>query len=121
MHSKETLGPSSSTAHKSRRSKLSAFLMEFDDSDDDTSEDIEDNTSDASTLWIRDFKDYMESSNEIPRSMQLLEWWGVGAFFKYSFLLVLTINIFIDECSPIPCMGFTGTRLPCHYGIFSVQ
>jgi len=89
------------------------FAAVSDDEDDDpsspaptstpvsTAEEIEH----ASKPWLREFKLYLESIDEIPEGMSKITWWGVSQYFCCSLFDSFLSSVCLDQFSTYSSLG----------------
>jgi hypothetical protein len=76
-------GLSTRQSTQSKKGKGSrAFILEL--SDDDEFEDILpdyglDVPVDPQWPWLRDYRVYMDTPNQVPEGWSMIQWWGVSA------------------------------------------
>jgi len=95
-----------------------AGLIQCNLDTDSKNEDDTDETLDPAKLWMGEFKRYLDTMDVVPDNMNIVRWWGVRQFCLQ---LECNANRSLAQCLMLPHMGFSRSRLPCHYGLLRFE
>jgi hypothetical protein len=63
--------------HTNSSSHLQYLLKELSDEESDTG--LPEPTHNESEPWVHGFQQYLETAEDVPKGMTIVEWWGVSA------------------------------------------
>ena len=72
-----------------KKSKMSKLLREISD---DESAPTPSAPSDPTRPWYKDFRRYLDTEDDLPEDMTIVQWWGVRFLFHFVFGHVLTTS-----------------------------
>ena len=87
------------------------------DTDSENEDDV-DETLDPAKPWMGEFKRYLDTVDVVPENMNIVRWWGVCQFCLQ---LECNANSSLAQRLTLPHMGFSRSRLPCHYGLLRFE
>jgi hypothetical protein len=105
-------------------SNVKALLRELESSDDEGSADDagpSTTQADPAKPWLKEFNQYLDTTDELSDGQTLVQWWGVSACLIDINLVRVDSQHTPVECTTISGLGVSRSRSFGYHGIFSIQ
>jgi hypothetical protein len=69
------------TSPKKKTGKVHVLLRELSSDEDSDDGELEESLLDPQSPWLKEFHLYLNSATSVPKSMSIIQWWGVSQSF----------------------------------------